>query len=486
MIPRRLLRALLVATMFAIGIITSPLPAAADGDPLDVTITSITPAALNLSDPEQIVELRGTLVNTSTEPIRYVNVHFWRLPEALASMEQVTKLTAGGADLPLGARLFDDALGNLHLIRQDEEFGPGERADFHVKATVAQLTSGQYALTSTDVAYLLGVQVRGYPGGEGNQVVGRAQVAVAATDHPVSSSALVLLTAPPSWLPNGTFTDDSLVADLGGRLDTLLTSAERPRVESAVDPALYAAVERLSNPHVVDGEQRPGSGVALRWLSRVDELAKAGRLWRLPYGDPNLGRAEATNVLPQVLKWADDATPGALKELPTLAVLEDSTGELAHKLTDINTVVVRNARGAEPGKPRLLGASPQTGFTALPEGVRLARRITEDLLSPRPPFYVIDTPEAARADDELGAYRRHVPVSAVPATRIQWAEAPTPEAWPDVAEALTAVDAANVFQRILTASDEPADDPTLGALAYSKGFADQAAAVEWVKAGTPA
>ena len=220
----RFARALLVTALLALAAVAVPRPAVAASDYLDVQLTSVSTPTLDLADPAQVVELTGTLTNVSTVPIRYVNVHFWRLSTPITSSRQLASVTA---EVPIGARLTDEAAGNLDILTRDEEFAPGQRAEFSVKTTVAQLTAGQYALTSTDVAYLLGVQVRGIPSDGGNQVVGADQVVVAATTDPVESSALVLLSAPPSWTPDGDFTDAALLTDLGGRLETLLRSAVR-------------------------------------------------------------------------------------------------------------------------------------------------------------------------------------------------------------------------------------------------------------------
>lgn len=482
----RLLRALLAAVLLAVGVVAVPGTASAATEFLDVEITHISTPTLHLSNPAQVVELRGQLTNVSTTPIRYVNVHFWRAPVGITSSDELTRLSR---DVPLGARLFDDAAGNLDTLTREDAFGPGERATFQVRATVGQLTAEapyQPPLTADDAAYLLGVHVRGIPDGGENMVVGRAQVVAAATVRPVDSSALVVLSATPTWLPDGTFLDDSLADDLTHRLETLLASAERPGVVAAVDPALYLAARWLSSAHLVAEEPRPANGVALRWTQRVDALADEGRLWRLPYGNPDLMRADATGELQQVLAWARDARPNELLDLPSVALLhEGPSGDLVAKLAEFDTVVIRNGTGASVGPPRVLTGAAAGPVATLPEGVRLARRIAEELLSPRPPLYVLDSPEAAAVDAELGPHRVHVPAGATPEEPLRWAVSPTP---PGLASLVTALgdEAANAaLMADLTPEAPRYDQAAIGATAYSKGFATEGAAIEYVRAASP-
>lgn len=481
----RLLRALLAAVLLAVGVASLPGTAQAQSDYLDVEITSISTPTLNLSDPDQVIELKGSLTNVSTTPIRYVNVHFWRAPVAITTPGELTALSK---DVPLGARLFLEEAGNLHTLTRDDPFGPGERAEFSVRATVGELITGgafQPPLPRDDAVYLLGVHVRGIPDGGQNMVVGRAEVVTAATTEPVGSSALVVLATTPSWLPDGSFLDDSLAAELGGRLETLLASAERDGVVAAIDPALHQAVRRLSREHTVDGAIRQASGVALRWVERVDRLADDGRLWRLPFGDPDLLSAEATGELDQVLTWARDSVPTDLAKLPSVAIVDGGHGGLLDALAEFDTVVVRSATGASEGPPRVLTAANQSQVKALPQGVQLARRVADELLAPRPPLYLIDTVEGAAVDAELAPHRRHVAVSTTPAEPLRFNETPAPPPLSALAEALADGAANAALLAELSPGAAPQDQPEIGATAYSKGFASEAAAVAFVREASP-
>ncbi len=480
----RWVRALLVATLLAVTGLALPRTAAAAGDLLEVELTAVSTPTLNLSDPTQVVELSGTLTNVSTEPIRYVNVHFWRLSTALTTPAQ---LDAAVAEVPLGARLVDEAAGNLHILTREDEFAPGQRADFQVRATVAQLTTGQYAFPRDDAAYLLGVQVRGIPASGGNQVVGEDQVVVAATTTQPEVSSVVELTAPPSWLPTGDFLDDSLSDQLSGRLDTLLTSAERDGAVAAVDPALLEAVTRMADEHVVAGVGRPGSGVALRWADRVAALAEADRVWRLPYGDPDLVRARATERLEQVWAAADAATPAPWRDLPLAAIVgAGADAGLVAALTGADTVVVVGADGATAGTPAVLGTGSSATVAALPDGVRAGRMVADALVADAPPLRLVTTEAEAALDAAADDALRRIRPAAPEDSTVTWPAAAATEPWPALAEALDEAGDTAEFRRELMGAEEPADLTRLTALAFSSAFRAEADAVTYVAATTPA
>lgn len=477
----RLVRALAVAAVLAITGLALPQPAVAAGDYLDVRITEVSTPVLDLSDPEQIVELSGTLTNVSTEPIRYLNVHFWRLDQPITTP---SRLDAYTADVPLGARLTSEADGNLDILTRDEEFVPGQQAQFSVRASVGQLTQGSYPLTRDDAAYLLGVQVRGIPGVGGNQVVGEDQAVVVATGEPTESSAVVELAAPVSWLPDGTFVDDSLASELTGRLGSLLSSAERDGVVATVDPALLEAVDRLTGEHVVGGEERPGSGIAIGWLERIRTLAGEGRLWRLPYGDPNLVRARDAGALDSTWEASLAATPGEWLGLPLVVVVGAGADEsLASTLDGASMIIVRGADGAAPG---ILGAARTSAVTDLPAGVRAGRLLAEELVAPRPPLYLISSPHDDSLDRVAEQSRARIAPSDEPAEPLTWPRPMAEDPWTAVTGSLDEARATLEFRGELMGTDETTGLTYLRAMAFSSGFADEAEATAYVEANTPA
>lgn len=483
---RRLLSALIGALLVFTLSTLAPKPASADGDQLDISLTTLTPPVLNLDDPAQVISLSGTLTNTSTLPISNPVVHFWRLAQPIRSLEQLHALEA---DPPLGARVADPELIFEVDTSPDksEALQPGERADFTLAIPMTRLTAGDEPLTVANAAYLVGVQVKGTIAGQGRITVGELFFPMTATKAPVSSSAVVSLTATPSWLPDGTFLDSSLSNELGQSLEVLLTSAERPGVQAAIDPALYEAVTRLTRSHTVGGDEVDGNGVALRWLQRVDRLLDEGRLWRLSYGNPDLARAEETGELQQVLAWSREAQGTALADLDSVAILDGGSSEaLVAKLGEFDTVIVRNATGAKPGPPRILGATAADPHPDQSEPPHLANLITEEFLAARPPLYVLDTVDAANADAELGHWRTHVPPTATPAEPLRWSPGQTPSAWPKVVEALAAADDAAALMADLTSrpTTEESAVAALSATAFSAGFATEADAVAYVEAAS--
>ncbi|SHI43617.1 hypothetical protein SAMN02745244_00336 [Tessaracoccus bendigoensis DSM 12906] len=472
---RRLIGALSAALLIVVVITVPAKTASADVSALDVRIDSVSTPVLDFSDPTQLVELKGTVTNTSTTPVTEAVVHFWRLPTPIRSAEQLRELRAAP---PIGSRITD-----LPSLFEIASVGPGERVAFTVKASVAQLTQGSTPLTFDDATYLIGAQVRGLPGPEAERsIVGSEVFPITATSSPVASSSLVMLTTAPSWLPDGAFIDSSLVDQLGNGLETLLVSGERDDVQTAIDPALYDAAVRLSTEHTVAGEKVAGNGIALRWVQRVDALAKQGRLWRLPYGNPDLVRAAASGQLQQVLAWSRAASGSQLSSLDSIAVLDDPTADVVAQLGEFDTVVVRDATGAKAGPPMLIGAASET--TSPEDGTALASRVSDEFLATRPPLHVIDDAAAAAVDAELGAWRTHIPLSPDPAEPLIWSPGDT-QPWPDLTSALT--DAAGNAELLadLTATPTP-DGSVLGAMAWSAGFSDQSAAVAYVRTSSPA
>ena len=461
MILRRLTRALLAALLVVIGISWSPSAAQADGASLDVRVTSVSTPVLDLADPGQLIELHGTITNTSATAISKAVVHFWRLPTPITTSGQLKALTA---EPPIGSRVTDAS-----TIQEIDQIAPGERADFTVRASISQLTTEDDPLTTDDAVYLIGAQVRGsLTGNAARSTLGESVFPVAATRRQLESSAIVTLTAKPSPEPD----DPALAADLGGRLDTLLTSAERPDVQAAIDPALYEAVTKLS----------ASNAEALRWLQRVDVLASAGRLWRLPYGNPDLARASASGVLPDVLKWSDLAGSTALSGLPSIAIVGKADDALLAHLKDFDTVVVEGATGSKPGKPTVLGAVTEPAAQTDVGPSAQARRIVEEFLSVGTPLYVISTPETAAADT-LDQWRTH---TAPLPTRTDTLTLPSMQAepWPAVVAALKDAASAAALMGDLTTSP-PEDLSPLGAQAFSADFDDEDSALAYLRATAP-
>ncbi len=452
--------------------VSLPVTATADEEPVKITIDSVSATTLDLSKPQESVELKGTLTNTTTQPITWLNISLFRRTTPLTS---TSELAAALAE-PSGARLTSETNGNVALPVQGQ-FQPGQQVSFSVRATVAEL-----GFTTNDAAYLLGVDVRGIRAQGTRQTLGRHATVIAATTSATSSSSLVMLTAPPERLPDGSFSDDSLLTELSGRLGSLLTSAERSGVVAAIDPALYDAAVALSQPHVVGDEEQEGSGVALSWVSRVDALAAKGALWRLPYGNPDLQRAQASGELESVLAWSETATT-TLTSLPQVALVHQEPDDaLREALGRFDTVIAVGASGAVEGKPRTLGA-PVTNLMDVPVGLRLSRQMAEEVVAEQPILYVIDTVQEATADLAGGARRTHTQPRVTGNEDVAWLSPTKREAWPKVADALDQARHNATLQADLT--QKPVDLSVMGSSAFSASFPNQDAALVYVSAASP-
>ena len=470
-----MLRAMLTAALLAAVLFTLPRAAHADDIAVDLDITSVSATRLDLGNPEQVITITGTLTNVSTTPLPGARVHFWRLPTPISSPERLASVEA---DPPLGERLYLDP---TNVADPPGPLQPGERFAFTVQATVEQLTTQGTPLVETDVAYLIGAQVRA--GAESGRLsVALATAPVAATTTPVTSSAVVVLSATPSRLSDGSFPDDSLTATLNDRLRRLLTSAERDGMEAAIDPALYEAAVAMTEEHLVAGAVAPASGIALGFVQAVDALAREGRLWRLPYGNPDLARADASGKLDDVLRWSEAAMPIGLMSLPTLAIVDDPG--LVAALPDVDRVLVPGGTGSRPGTVEVLGATPPGD--AAPLGLRLSRLIVDELLADEPPLYLIESVADAEADEDLGDTRARVAPVAGPTASLVWPKTAEVAPWRELTAALdSAIQAGRLLDDLTASTTGDALLAPVGASAFSADFSSERAAVGFVAAGTP-
>lgn len=474
----RTLRALLGALLLvSLTLVAAPGRAETRTVRVKVDIESVSTPVIDRAKPHQSIQIRGTLTNTSTSPLKAVTAHFWRVREPMRTPERLAVLPkAEDATIP-GRRLGEDARGNKQsLTAGTQSIAPAESVPFSVSATV-----GQLQLPEDNAGYILGVQIVGAQADGTPVTLGGARVVVAATSAPIATSAVVMLTAAPSWLPGGTFIDTSLANELGGRLERLLTSAERSGTVAAIDPALYEAVGRMRETHTVGQAQMRANPAAGHWLDRVDALGREGRLYRLPYGNPDLARAEASGQLPHVLAWARRALPKELAGLPGLVVDTGLSRQSAASLDDFSTVICLEARGADNGSPRIVGG---TRVAADMEQARLGLRMAESVVSKRPRVALIDTADAVDADAALASRQRYVPLGSVPSGGLHAAETKKPRAWREVRDLLDTERGKAALYTTLTGRDVAAM-PRLGATAYNAAFDDQTEAVAYVDAARP-
>ena len=285
-----ILRALVAVVLALPALVLMPLPASAETATglVDVTITGNSAPVIDLSDPEQVIELTGTIINTSNARARYTTVEFWKSTTPITSQDELDETLDSPATMPIGERQepWDEESGHTDVITRDDWFAVGDRAAFTVRATV-----GELGFSTDDAAYLVGVHVRGFPEDDEKQVIGRGRILTAATSVPTESSPVVALTAGPQRSPDGDFADDSLAESLTGELRELLTSAADTDATVLVDPMLLMDARALTENHSVAGTEAPPLEAARVWVSRLEGLIAMGRVKRLPWGDVDLARA---------------------------------------------------------------------------------------------------------------------------------------------------------------------------------------------------
>lgn len=471
----------MAATMALAGFFSLLPDARADSAPLlEVQIDAVDPAVIDPSDKDQVVEISGTVRNASDVDMRYVNVHFWRSDQGLNTVEEIDAAVAAPLTAPLGARLNNPEAGNLDLLTDDTPFSPGATAEFTVRGTVGQLALPNDA----EAVYRLGVHVRAVPDGGANTTAGRARVLVPARASMPQVSATVLLSSRPVLVTNATIADaeaaEHLAGELTGRLDALLASAERPGVVGLIDPALYDAVRVLAEQRPAPGTADDGAKAAASWILRVDALAEEGRLWRLPPGDPDLAKADATGrrelvTAPTTENVESPETPETpLADLPTVAVLEETGSEhLAGALTGFDHIVARQARGSAgtviEGRSLTLPEPLEQATPAERTGYLLATEaVSGDALT-----YLLTDERQAALEGSLDEQREHVAPGTASSAAVSWLPAQEAAPWSALATRLDTLDL----------TWELAGRETEGrfaAEAFNRNFTTEAEALAWV------
>ncbi len=268
----------IVVGLLVAGVAAVAAPQAAAAAPtVGVEITSV---SVSGSSPSDTVELRGRVTNPAGALVYGVRVAMWRSRDPIDDLEGVRRAVTSP---PWGVILPG---GYAKVTEQSDAFAPGASADFVLSATLDEL-----GFDSQGRAYAVGVRVLGTTDGGisfGNIGQTSTVVAVPGTD-PVPVTRLVVLSAPPTRITPGVFRSEELATQLRGRLDTLLTAAEREGMSWLIDPGLYDEVADMAGGYQVsqDGELVEGTGreVASAWLERfgkLDQDAGARTLFSLP------------------------------------------------------------------------------------------------------------------------------------------------------------------------------------------------------------
>lgn len=487
---RWILRALAAMALVIPAVALTPLVAHA-GPPglVDVTITANSSPVLDLSDPEQVVELRGTIINTSTSRIQFTVVNFWKSTGAIDTELALEDALDSASNVPEGERQepFAEESGHVQIITQDDWFEPGARANFTVSATV-----GELEFPTDDAAYLVGVHVRGITEGiRGNRTVGRGRILVTATTSPLPFSEVVELTAGPQRTMSGDFVDDTLAGALATDLDDLLTLAEDSGATILLDPMLLMDARALAEEHTVGGEAAPADDEAAAWAKRVDALIGKQRVLRLPWGAVDLPRAQATGHLEDVVGWADDAlTDSELREIPLAANLESSASpDLVKELGALGftTVLARNTSGGSIGPIRVVRISDPHQPGMGPGGKnspaqQLGRRVADELLAETPPTYLVDTADEERDVAALPTHHEVVPIAEDDDAITFTATEPIPR-WEALTDRIEDLLSDAAFRLELTGIDDLPQLERVAVVAMSSTFETEAAALAWLDSG---
>jgi hypothetical protein len=360
-------------------LMAAPVPARAADLQVSFTLGSLKVSGYK---PTDVVTLQGTVRNDGDVPAYGVQAILWRSRDEirdLATLRQASSSTVLGSRLPISPDHY------VVVSTSSEGFAPGESQQVTLRATMAEL-----GFDTRGVAFPLGADViaNADPGPVSDyHSVGQLRTFVAVpgrTKVPVTS--IVLLTATPTKLVDNLFRNDSLAADLNGRLDLLLDAAARPGMGWLIDPALLDEVRDMADGYQVDagGTVAPGAGqdAAKAWLAKFDALDDDNG-GRTLFANPDVtGARAAKDVLAIVRSERAAATVSGLDDLPLVVVpgqtqVSAATYEfIAESSADAVIVTNTTAAGALQsglgGQPKVLGAS--AAVPGSPETPPLQRR----------------------------------------------------------------------------------------------------------------
>lgn len=320
--PVRVLAVLLTVLLGVVGAFCGVAPAHAAEPAVGVNITDISPATV---DAKGSITIRGTVRNTSSVAMSWVQASFWRSRDPIADTDSLDSLAASSPTVPVGERWFhepgDKSLANITDPDGTKVFKPGESASFTVTGTASSM-----GLTTTDAAYLIGVHIQATPAGHERMTVGRARAftVVSGPSTQARVAPVITLSSDPSVRIDGSFSDDHLAPELTGRLDRLITEAATRRSTVLVDPGLVDEVTAMAAGYTVNGAKGAGTQAAKDWLAKLTPLLKSGRAYRLPYGNVDVvgaARAGHSTVITRSAKALDVKNPA--RTLP-LAVTDEA------------------------------------------------------------------------------------------------------------------------------------------------------------------
>ena len=447
---------------------------------VEALIESISTPILDVTDPEQVVTLTGTVTNNSTEELRNVVVHFWRYTEAITTHEGLTGVLASPAASPIGARLQEEPSGHLEIVARDDPFRPGEVATFSVSATIEDL-----GFSTDDAAYLVGVHVRVV----GHETVGRGRILAVATQDEIPRTTVTPLFTTPTLTTDGDFTSNHLTSQLAGPLMEVTRGAAELGSTVLLDPALVVEARAMAQPHTIQGAQQAANPQAAEWLELVGDLRESGQVMRLPYGNLDVVRLAEGSRLEELLGWAEDAVPSDLRELEQAVELGGAAhAELLETLSSagITTVFADNVRSGSVGDMAVVAleslARPRMGPAGNDTPPQLlTRRLAEQLLARETPAYLLSTPDHLAQARILAEHQRDVaPHSPGLGSTASDAQEPV-DPWESLMAEIDLLEGRTQFLTDLTGQDETAHMQLAAVTACSSSFSSQEEAISLLR-----
>jgi len=331
---------------------------ARDEEPLEVTISSITPAVIPKSGP---LRLTGTVTNVSDEVWTLINVQPVIGDVPFTTPAEVAAAAGSAPDTYFGNRIFD-----LRSLDKIEKLVPGQTAAYSLTIPHDLLTDPAI-VSGAEGVYPFGVHALGQNAdGRDEPADGRARTFLPlVTGHPraVATALVAPIRHDVTYARNGSLRGlRGWIQDLGpdGRLRNVLDFATGTPPDSVtwlIDPAVLDAVQRLadgnpsrdlgptSTPPDEEGEETESPdadvvtpagdaggggtssessasleelrGWATEWLSRVKALAGSGRVLGLPYGDVDV--SAASEVDPALLDRAFELSASTFEDYGIIA-----------------------------------------------------------------------------------------------------------------------------------------------------------------------
>jgi hypothetical protein len=360
----------LATAVLSLGVQTPSAAAAVDLQ-LTFTMTSLKTSGY---DPDDRVTLEGTVTNTGSAPAYGVQVILWRSRDpiqSLATLRQANTNTILGSRLPISADHY------VVVSTSTQAFAPGQAEVVTLRATMAELgfdTRGAaFALGADLIASATADNATDYP------TVGQLRTFLPVPGKKkVPVTSIVQLSAAPTKLVDNLFRNDSLAAELTGRLSSLLYTAAQPGMSWLIDPALLDAVRDMADGYEVSGKDgnTPGSGqdAARAWLERFGRLDHDTGA-RTLFANPDLdGARVAGDTL--VVSRSERAAAGVdgLDGLPlvvvpagdilTSASFDFLSGSGADLVVATNTVAAGALQAGAGDRPLVLGAYQAVPATA--------------------------------------------------------------------------------------------------------------------------